>query len=72
MILSITQHILLLSGGLPADIVKRYAGGKKKSKGKGSEEASNQEEDNSDQQPIRIILSFKRYIYDPEKKMKQT
>ncbi|XP_060600172.1 selenocysteine-specific elongation factor-like [Ruditapes philippinarum] len=61
-----------IPGGLPPEIVKRYAGGKKKSKGKGSEESANQDEDVSDKEPIKIFLTFKRYIYDPEKKMKQT
>ncbi|XP_053381410.1 selenocysteine-specific elongation factor-like [Mercenaria mercenaria] len=61
-----------IPGGLPAETVKRYSGGKKKSKGKGNEESANQDEDTSDREPIKILLTFKRYIYDPEKKMKQT
>lgn len=61
-----------IPGGLSADVVKKYSGGKKKSKGKGSEETANQDEGPSDQQPIKIFLTFKRYIYDPDKKMKQT
>ena len=56
------------SGGLPADLVKKYSGGKKKGKGK-SEEPPNEEE--ADKEPIKILLSFKRFIFDPEKKMHQ-
>jgi selenocysteine-specific elongation factor len=67
-----TFNYSFFQGGLPPEIVKRYAGGKKKSKGKGSEESANQDEDVSDKEPIKILLTFKRYIYDPEKKMKQT
>ncbi|KAL4219239.1 hypothetical protein ACF0H5_021821 [Mactra antiquata] len=58
--------------GLPLDVVKRFSGGKKKSKGKGQEESANQDEDMSDKEPIKIFLTFKRYIYDLDKKMKQT
>lgn len=51
---------------------ERYAGvGKKKGKGK-SEEPANQSDDSTSHEPIKIILKFKRYVYDPEKKMIQT
>ncbi|WAR30525.1 SELB-like protein [Mya arenaria] len=60
-----------IPAGLPQDLVKKYSGGKKRSKGK-TDESSNQEEDASDKEPIKIFLTFKRFIFDPEKKMKQT
>lgn len=63
---------IVFLGGLPSDVVKKFSGGKKKAKGKGNEESTNQEEDSSDREPIKFFLTFKRYIYDPEKKMKQT
>ncbi|KAH3795546.1 hypothetical protein DPMN_149100 [Dreissena polymorpha] len=59
-----------IPAGLQEDIVKKYSGGKKKSK-KGEEESTNQEDD-MDKEPIKIILTFKRYIYDLDKKMKQS
>ncbi|KAK3086148.1 hypothetical protein FSP39_014295 [Pinctada imbricata] len=52
--------------GLKPETYQRYSGSKKKGKGK-SEEA----ESSSDQEPIKIFLTFKRYVYDPEKKMIQ-
>ena len=65
-------YCLCLTAGLPQETVKKYSGGKKKGKGKPNEEAANQDEESLDKEPIKIILSFKRYIYDPDKKMKQS
>ncbi|OWF53685.1 selenocysteine-specific elongation factor-like [Mizuhopecten yessoensis] len=57
--------------GLQPSTFQRYSGTKKKGKGKQvSEDSTNEVE--ADQQPIKIFLTFKRFIYDPEKKMKQT
>ncbi|XP_069120108.1 selenocysteine-specific elongation factor-like isoform X1 [Argopecten irradians] len=59
--------------GLQPSTFQRYSGTKKKGKGKQTaEDSSNQNEGDSDQEPIKILLTFKRFIYDPEKKMKQT
>lgn len=69
--MSLFLYDIVFAAGLPDDIVKKYSGAKKKSK-KGEEESTNQEDTLMDKDPIRIILSFKRYIYDLDKKMRQT
>ncbi|XP_062586633.1 selenocysteine-specific elongation factor-like [Saccostrea cucullata] len=51
--------------GVKPETYQRYSGGSKK-KGFKTEEVP------SDHQPIKISLTFKRYMYDPERKMKQT
>ena len=55
---------------LPVEIVQRYSKTKKKGKD-AAEKETNQEEGDTDHQPIKIFLTFKRYVYDPDKKMKQ-
>lgn len=61
----------LVSDGLLKTTIQQYSGSKKKGKGK-TDSSTDQEEGHGDQEPIKIFLTFKRYIYDPEKKMKQT
>ncbi|XP_061196258.1 selenocysteine-specific elongation factor-like [Saccostrea echinata] len=51
--------------GVKPETYQRYSGGSKK-------KVSKPEEVPSDHQPIKISLTFKRYMYDPERKMKQT
>lgn len=65
--------------GLPPDLVQRFSGGKKKAKrgGAGGGGADGEEElvDTPTQgalEPVKIILTFKRYVFDPQKKMIQT
>ncbi|XP_051562710.1 selenocysteine-specific elongation factor isoform X1 [Myxocyprinus asiaticus] len=45
---------------------------KKKGKGGNKNESSKSEETKPDSQPVTIHLNFKRYIYDPHKKMVQS
>lgn len=45
---------------------------KKKGKGGAKNESSKSEETKPDSQPVTIHLNFKRYIYDPHKKMVQS
>lgn len=45
---------------------------KKKGKGGAKNESSKSEETKLDAQPVTIHLNFKRYIYDPHKKMVQS
>ncbi|XP_060898532.1 selenocysteine-specific elongation factor [Labrus mixtus] len=45
---------------------------KKKGKGGGKGENENEEEPKMDSQPVSIHLHFKRYVYDPHKKMVQS
>ncbi len=45
---------------------------KKKGKGGAKNESSKLEETKPDAQPVTIHLNFKRYIYDPQKKMVQS
>lgn len=45
---------------------------KKKGKGGAKNESSKSEETKPDAQPVTIHLNFKRYIYDPHKKMVQS
>ena len=63
--------------GLPPDLVQRFSGGKKKAKRGGGGGADGEEEsvDTPTQgalEPVKIILTFKRYVFDPQKKMIQT
>ncbi|XP_056380816.1 selenocysteine-specific elongation factor isoform X2 [Hyla sarda] len=54
---------------------KQVLGGssKKKTKaGKGDAELAKEEESRADSQPILITLAFKRYVFDPQKKMIQS
>ncbi|XP_029640997.1 selenocysteine-specific elongation factor-like isoform X1 [Octopus sinensis] len=55
-----------IPNGLSEEVLQRYSGSKKK--GKTAEAAS----PGADQEPVKIILSFKRYIFDPKKKMIQS
>lgn len=45
---------------------------KKKGKGGAKNESSKLEETKPEAQPVTIHLNFKRYIYDPQKKMVQS
>lgn len=65
---------LSVAGGLPPDTVKRFSVGKKKSKTKAVEDsgATLADEETTEREPIRVLLTFKRYIYDPDKAMKQS
>ncbi|VDI00231.1 blast:Selenocysteine-specific elongation factor [Mytilus galloprovincialis] len=56
--------------GVSKEIQQKYSGTKKKNKNKDSE--ANQDEQQTDHEPIKIFLTFKRYVFDPEKKMKQS
>ncbi|XP_063424847.1 selenocysteine-specific elongation factor-like [Mytilus trossulus] len=56
--------------GVSKEIQQKYSGTKKKNKNKESE--ANQDEQQTDHEPIKIFLTFKRYVFDPEKKMKQS
>lgn len=55
--------------GVSKETQQKYSSTKKKNKTKDTE---TDQDDNSGQEPIKIFLTFKRYVYDPEKKMKQT
>jgi hypothetical protein len=55
--------------------VQRFSGGKRK--GKKGAAAAEGEDDGVDAgqasgEPVKIVLSFKRYVFDPQKKMVQT
>ncbi|VDI00233.1 selenocysteine-specific elongation factor [Mytilus galloprovincialis] len=56
--------------GVSKEIQQKYTGTKKKNKNKESE--ANQDEQQTDHEPIKIFLTFKRYVFDPENKMKQS
>ncbi|XP_074522424.1 selenocysteine-specific elongation factor [Halichoeres trimaculatus] len=43
-----------------------------KKKGKGGGKGGNEEEPKTESQPVSIILHFKRYVFDPHKKMVQS
>uniref|UniRef100_UPI0037E7EDF4 selenocysteine-specific elongation factor n=1 Tax=Semicossyphus pulcher TaxID=241346 RepID=UPI0037E7EDF4 len=43
-----------------------------KKKGKGGGKGGNEEEPRADTQPVSILLHFKRYVFDPHKKMVQS
>ena len=58
---------VLISDGLKEST---YAQLSKKKKQKGKEPAEDLSP-SSDSEPIEIILNFKRYIFDPQKKMVQ-
>nr|KAG5699860.1 hypothetical protein BaRGS_034634 [Batillaria attramentaria] len=59
--------------GLPPELVQRFSGGKKKGKKGGEGEGEGADPvSQAGQEPVRIILTFKRYSYDPQKKMMQT
>ena len=65
----------LCADGLPPELVQRFSGGKKKGKkggGGGEAEEEGGEGAAQGQEPVRIILTFKRYVFDPQKKMIQT
>ncbi|XP_076436674.1 selenocysteine-specific elongation factor-like [Babylonia areolata] len=61
--------------GLPPEVVQRFSGGGKR-KGKKGGGAEAEEEPMETQQgatePVKIVLTFKRYVFDPHKKMIQT
>ncbi|KAL3870280.1 hypothetical protein ACJMK2_038357 [Sinanodonta woodiana] len=61
-----------IPNGLSKEVVKKYSVTKKKGKGKATEEESNEEQPSTDFEPIKIFLTFRRYVFDPEKKMRQT
>ncbi|XP_052093234.1 selenocysteine-specific elongation factor-like [Mytilus californianus] len=56
--------------GVSKEIQQKYSGTKKKNKSKDSE--ANQDEQQADHEPIKIFLTFKRYVFDSEKRMKQS
>ncbi|KAL2091091.1 hypothetical protein ACEWY4_013354 [Coilia grayii] len=58
--------------GLKDETKQLLSGGKKKGKGGGKNDAVKDEEPKSDSQPVTIQLRFKRYIFDPKKKMVQS
>lgn len=62
----------MLAEGLPSEIIQQYSGKKKNKKGGDVEEETPDPASQSIQDPVKIILSFKRYVYDPHKKMIQT
>ena len=69
---------VLCPEGLPPDLVQRFSGGKKKTRrGGGGGGGVEGEEDPTDApmqglEPVKIVLTFKRYVFDPQKKMMQT
>lgn len=59
--------------GLKEETKQLLAGGKKKGKGGGkNEEKGKEEEPKGDSQPVIIHLRFKRFVFDPKKKMVQS
>lgn len=56
-----------IPNGLSPEVMKRYSGSKKKSKDKESGGDATLETG----PPVKIILTFKRYIFDPKKRMIQ-
>ncbi|XP_076870593.1 selenocysteine-specific elongation factor isoform X1 [Brachyhypopomus gauderio] len=50
---------------------KQLLSSSSKKKGKAKNEPTNEEQAKTDSQPITIHLNFKRYVYDPQKKMVQ-
>ncbi|ESO86354.1 hypothetical protein LOTGIDRAFT_220667 [Lottia gigantea] len=61
-----------IPAGISEDVMNRFSGPKKKRKGKVGDEGVEEEKDKTDREPIKIYLIFKRFIFDPEKKMLQT
>lgn len=60
------------SEGLKEETKQLLSGGKKKGKGGGKNDVAKEEEPKSDSQPVVIQLCFKRYIFDPKKRMVQS
>lgn len=63
---------LSISEGLTNETFQRYSA---KKKGKGKEEDSTPSEEGATSEskdPVKIYLHFKRYVYDPNKKMVQS
>ncbi|XP_063071281.1 selenocysteine-specific elongation factor [Engraulis encrasicolus] len=58
--------------GLKEETKQLLSGGKKKGKGGGKNDVAKEEEPKSDSQPVVIQLCFKRYIFDPKKRMVQS
>ncbi|OCT83361.1 hypothetical protein XELAEV_18025901mg [Xenopus laevis] len=61
-----------IPNGLQLETKKMLVTSNKKRKGKGDVEAAKEEEIKQDSQPILITLWFKRYMFDPQKKMIQS
>lgn len=62
----------ILSEGLKEETKQLLSSSsKKKGKGGAKSEPSKEEDAKVDSQPITIHLNFKRYVYDPHKKMVQ-
>ncbi|XP_034536411.1 selenocysteine-specific elongation factor [Notolabrus celidotus] len=62
--------IRIQEGLLPE--TKQLLSSASKKKGKGGGKGGNEEEPKTDSQPVSIFLHFKRYIFDPHKKMVQS
>ncbi|XP_066520617.1 selenocysteine-specific elongation factor [Hoplias malabaricus] len=58
--------------GLKAETKQLLSSSKKKGKGGAKTEPNKEEEAKTDSQPIIVHLNFKRYIFDPHKKMVQS
>ena len=53
--------------GLNPEVIQKYSRSKKKSKDKETSDVTSET-----CAPVKVILTFKRYIFDPKKKMIQT
>ncbi|XP_048856282.1 selenocysteine-specific elongation factor [Brienomyrus brachyistius] len=58
--------------GLRAETKQLLSSSKKKAKGGSKAEPSKEDEAKADSQPVSIYLTFKRYVFDPHKKMIQS
>lgn len=56
-----------IPNGLSPEVIQKYSGSKKKGKDKESVDSTAET-----LAPVKIILTFKRYIFDPKKRMVQT
>lgn len=69
----VTCLFIFSSEGLSPE-TKQLLSSTSKKKGKGGSKggAANEEEPKTDSQPVSIHLHFKRYVFDPHKKMVQS
>lgn len=75
-VFSVLRHFLFLfipTEGLKEETKQHFSSSsKKKGKGGAKNEPPKEEDTKVDSQPITIHLNFKRYVYDPHKKMVQS
>ncbi len=68
-------RIFYFSAGLSMEAAQLLAGKVKKGRSKGgatAEESTNGDAAKVEAQPVKLYLNFKRYMYDPKKRMMQT